>query len=110
MIYELFLDATCLSIPNRFVATSISQSLDLATPFLKLAFQGDVNLDIMLSYSEYEGIKEFFSLNAGDLEGEEYRSFLELYKKESFIVYHDCIKEEAMAYISGELEGNQGSF
>lgn len=111
MIYELFLDARCLAIPCRFVAPSIPQSLDLAAPFLEAAFQSDMNRYITLCYDEHKGIEEFFSSNMEDLEEDLDRlSFLERCKEEKFIVYHDCIKEKAIAYINRAIEEIRRAF
>lgn len=111
MIYELFLETRCSAIPSLFVAPSIPQSLDLAAPFLEAALQSDMNQYITLCYSEHKGVEEFFSSNMEDLEGDLDRlSFLERCKEERFVVYHDCIKEEAIAYINREIEEIRRAF
>lgn len=105
MIYQLFLDTKYPStFPCNFISPSISESIDLAVPFIKTAFQYDADPDITLSYSKYESMEDFFASNCVDSVDCENEDTFKLYREESYIVYHNSIKNEALAYIDEQIK------
>ena len=101
MIYELFLDTHLSTIPYMYIAPTVREAVEMATPFITSALEADD--DPMLSVSKYDNAQEWFFKNYDDL-GDGDTEQLEVFKNESAYVFHKDIKDEAFACIDERIK------